>query len=230
MNPAKRARAEETGSINLTFQDTAAHVATLPVGWPDVLDADQQEVLRIMVQFSREIEPNNTKKKWSVRPITGPGGVVTSYAASFAGYAGVIRVDALETFRLKFAANISYIGIDLTFVTADRAHSGAIVLCIPSQTTVSQAVHRHDLHGATAFDGVPAVAIPTVVSAVSAATTTMPTIQAAPPVAVPAAAVATVRPNGTSPSAPITPRGRGIWGTIASIAGLGDGADSGDER
>lgn len=239
MHAPKRARGEETDSISLTFQDTAAHVAKLPVGWSDVLEADQQEILKVMIQFSREIEPNNAKKKWSIRPVLGPGGLITSYIASFAGYAGVVRVDALEAFRHKFASRVSYIGVDLTFVSADRAHSGALVLCIPSQATIDQTVHRHEeLHGATipahasAFDGVPAAIAPLPASVAAHHSPPLPVPVMVPTLTLPpaAAAAASIPGNLSAASTPQTPRGRSFWGAVASFAGLGDGGDSGDER
>lgn len=273
MLPNKRARASEDGSISLTFQDAAARVAKPPVGWDDVLEEDKQDVLRIMVQFTKEIEPNNQKKKWSVRPICGTGGVVTSYAAAFAGYTGVIRSDALESFRHKYASHVSYIGIDLSFVTADRAHTGAIVLCILSQATIGQTVQRYEeAHGAAmpahhgAFDAIGATPVPapSIVPTLVSAAPTAAALQPAPPVVVgpvhqmagiPAERalghVATVTSSATATGVATPVRGeqgpgttdgdaqyatstskrtRGFWGTIASIAGLGDGTDSGDER
>lgn len=231
---SKRARGEESDSISLVMHNTAAQVMTFPTGWEEVREEDKQATLQLMVAFHRAVEPNNPRKKWNIRPVISKSssvGSVHSYDATYAGYTGVVRADVLVDFQRQHSSMIAYIGFDPTFVSADRANSGAIVINIYSQSTISQSIHRHEESpGAvvastsyTAHEIMPTIAVaqhsaagyPAMRTNIPAAAAAIPEAQ----VPVPAAA----SPPSTRASPP-----PGLFSRLftSKLLGLGDGEDN----
>ncbi len=232
---AKQARIAQP--IDVVLENTAARAAP-PPGMEDLPPAERARVLRLMVLFSRHVEPDASGRHWAFKKVIssadGPN-TLQSYNCYFTGYRGVITIDELRRFQETHREHVAYIGLDLTFVSDDQEFSGAVVVNIPSASWKA----RRAAEAAEQAPVAAALLAETTSTSTGAAAATGPAAAAAAAELAPSAPVAHAPPVGVLPPppsahAPPPPpppsdrsRKRRSWGealreTVTAIAGLGD--------